>query len=108
MTIKPMNPLLVARLGDARFTMRQQARLLRRARRLYIAVVAKHVTSTESLNRVAQRMIDAGFRAPGTPNRDARWTVLRMMWKRETGGRDWFGWMRLNGWDFHSRSKVAA
>lgn len=98
---------LAERLIPIRASMREQNRILRRARRLYILICRRELTTSEKLNFCARRMLDAGLYANATPLRGVRYSILRAKWKLEVG-RDWHRWIRDNGWSFYSFEKQVA
>lgn len=80
---------LVDRILAARAAYRDAARIIRRVRRLYMAMTWAAIladNSGKTLDYCARRMIEAGMYSPDTkPVREVRFAILRRAWRRETG-----------------------
>lgn len=99
---------LAERLIPIRASMREQNRILRRARHLYIFLARNDIVTTEALKICARRMKEAGLYADATGDKDVRFSILRHKWKIETGGKDWHRWARSTGWYFGTWTKAEA
>lgn len=99
-----MSDLLIKRLTDARLTMREQAKILRRARLLYIRICRNTILYDDNgwtLEKCARRMQEAGMYAPSRAIRDMRFSILRRLWKIDSweGSRlNWHEWRREMGY----------
>lgn len=104
-----MNTALLQRLTDARRGYREQARLLRRVRRLYMRIAWPAIAAdptNATINLVARRMLEHSMYAGHVANlKPVRWSLLRFGWRFETGGPSRFGhrdgwhfWMSRNNW----------
>lgn len=90
------------RLQVSRDTISEHLAILRRARRLYVTMVRSKIVDTFSINRAAEQMKDAGMYSAGTPLVQIRYSILRRMWRLETGGHEWHRWVQVNGWTFYT------
>lgn len=96
-----MKHKLAERLCACRKTLSEQLKVLRRARRLYIAIVHNQIIDTQSLDLAASRMLLVGLYSQSNGIKSVRFSVLRAKWKLETGGRSWHQWCRIEGWQFY-------
>lgn len=105
------------KIADARTNFRFSNKTLRRARRLYVALVRKTITNTMQLEFCARRMRDAGLYAKQVSKsvHNITFAILRIMWKLD-GGSDvgwpnnpncWFRWAERNDWHIPTRTKIA-
>lgn len=95
---------LTKRLTDARVSMREQARILKRARRLYVSICRETILYDDngwSLEKCARRMHECGMYAEGRSIRDCRFSILRYLWKldqRDGSRLNWHEWRREMGY----------
>ena len=80
----------------------RSAKWLRRARRLYAALIYK-ACLTDKTNRTlwlcADRALEAGL-YQGEDKRSVRWSLMRKFWRMTPGyerGRGWFAWIEDYG-----------
>jgi hypothetical protein len=107
---------LYDRLTDVRKTYKEQGRILRRARHIYALVCRRSIladTSGYAIRIAAAHAIRAGLYAPGKPLKEARFGILRMIWKMEggtyrSGYMDWHQWTMRNGFAAYSWLKKVA
>lgn len=107
---------LAERLTAARLTMRQQRRLLARARRLYVRLCRSAIALDRTGNVLefcAGRMLDSGMYAECMSRKNGlqniRFAILRQMWRLDHAQRlTWHEWYFKNGWAPHSWKRIAA
>lgn len=100
---------LTERLTAARLTMREQRRILARARRLYVVLCREAIhedVTGQKLEYCAGRMLDSGMYAEGPSRKaalhDARYAILRRMWRMDGSPGTWHEWTFRNGWVAHT------
>lgn len=113
---RPDGGKLADRLTAARTSMREQRRILARARRLYVRLCRTAIhedLSGDTLDYCAGRMLDSGMYAESQsrPNslQGVRFSILRQMWRLDSvpGPRygrvpTWHEWTFRNGWVAHT------
>lgn len=100
---------LVERIHDARLTIRERSRLLRRVRALYFAVMRERIMTDPTLatlQRCVENLKASQLYSEFTGDHDLRWSIMRKMWRLDVRdgliGDDSFSWHRWrarNNWD---------